>query len=136
MIVIMKFNLNKKSIQGRIKYISVIPLITSCCYAGLVGTELKTEEDLHHFALSLEFKSNVAYKLSQENCSDWIKEDLYKDSIYNVISNAIADCVLGRNEFAEDKVQDGVVTFENKDYIEGNRIQTKMQCETNLRKLW
>ncbi|MBQ9335103.1 MAG: hypothetical protein IJS10_00985 [Alphaproteobacteria bacterium] len=64
----------------------------------------------------MEFKSNVAYKLNQEKCASWIKEDLYKESIYNVISNAIADCVLKRNEFAKDKVKDGVVTFDNKNY--------------------
>ncbi len=66
--------------------------------------------------MCLEFKSNVAYKLNQETCANWIKEDTYKDSIYKVISNAIADCVLKRNEFAEDKINGDVVTFDNKEY--------------------
>ena len=115
----MKFSLSKtKYSRGGLYFSSIIalPLVTSCCYADLIGTELKTEEDLHHFTLCLEFKSNVAYKLNQKECANWIKEDTYKDSIYNVISNAIADCVLGRNEFAKDKVKDGVVTFDNKNY--------------------
>ena len=64
----------------------------------------------------MEFKSNVAYKLNQEDCADWIKEKQYKESIYNVISNAIADCALKRSEFAKDKIKDGVVTFDNKNY--------------------
>ena len=54
--------------------------------------------------------------MNQKDCADWIKEDKYKDSIYNVISNAIADCVLKRNEFAKKKMKDGVVTFENDNY--------------------
>ena len=115
----MKFSLSKAKYSGGGLYFSSIialPLVTSCCYAGLIGTELKTEEDLHHFTLCLEFKSNVAYKLNQEKCASWIKEDTYKESVYNVISNAIADCALERNEFAKDKIKDGVVTFENKDY--------------------
>ena len=106
------------------KFIVAISLITSCCYAGLVGTELKTLDDLHHFTLCLEFKSNVAYSLSESTCAGWIKGDTYKDSIYNVVSNAIADCVLERNEFAKGKVQDGVVMFdatpEEIEYSEAN----------------
>ena len=114
----MEFNLNKNKYSGGLYFSSIValPLITSCCYAGLVETELETVEDLHHFTLSLEFKSNVASKLSQENCADWIKEEKYKDSIYNVISNAIADCVLKKNEFAKKKMKNGVVTFENDNY--------------------
>ena len=110
----MKFNLSKSKYSGGGLYFSsiiTIPLITSCCQAGLVGTELKTRSGLHHFTLELEFKSNVAYKLNQKDCAEWIKGNTYKDSIYNVISNAIADCALKRNEFAENKVQDGVVLF-------------------------
>ena len=114
----MKFTLNKAKYSGglHLGYIVAMPLISSYSYAGLVGTELKTEEDLHHFTLCLGFKSNVAYKLNQKDCASWIKEDTYKDSIYNVISNAIADCVLERKEFAEDKINGNVVTFANKDY--------------------
>ena len=117
---------SKKQVFGGglyLKYILGILCITPCCFADLIGTELKSEDDLHHFTLSLEFKSNVAYKLSQEECADWIKADQYKDSIYKVISNAIADCVLKRNEFAKDKVEDDVIKFagtEPKDYDEAN----------------
>ena len=91
-------------------------LVSSCCFANLKDYEFKTEDDIARFVVYLGFKSQIAYKLNSESCVAWIKQDKYKDSIYNVISNAIADCVLKRNEFAEDKVQGGVVTFDNKDY--------------------
>ena len=100
-------------------------MITSCCYAGLVGTELKTDDDIMHFRYELYSKIYVARCIEGNcigdtykdyKCAEWIKHDDYKDSIYNVITKAIADCALGRNEFAVDKVKDDVVTFDNKDY--------------------
>ena len=91
----------------------------------MVGTELKTDDDIMHFRYELYSKIYVARCIEGNRigdtykdykCAEWIKHDDYKDSIYNVITKAIADCALGRNEFAVDKVKDDVVTFDNKNY--------------------
>ena len=69
----MKFSLsNNKYSVGVMKFIASIPLISSCCFAGLVGTKLNTEYALKHFTLRLEFKSHVAYQLSQKECADLV----------------------------------------------------------------
>ena len=121
----MKFSLskNKYCFGGRELYfgsIIALPLITSCCYAGLVGTELKTDDDIKHIRCTLYAKIRVAEIIRDKHgiykCDEWIKQDKYKDSIYNVITKAIADCALGRNEFDKEKINDGIITFENKDY--------------------
>ena len=98
------------------KCVIAIFLVSSCCFASLKDYVFKTQDDVEHFVMELGFKSKVVYKLNSENCADWIKAGTYKNSIYNVISTAIADCYYEKNEFANDKVQDGVVTFENKEY--------------------
>ena len=102
------------------KYILGIVCITPCCFAGLIGTELKTEDDIKYIRCLLEAKIEVAKIIRDKNkvykCDEWIKQAKYKDSIYNVITTAIADCALGRKEFAKEKIKNGIVTFENKDY--------------------
>ena len=118
----MKFDLSKIKYSGWVYFSSIIalPLVTSCCYADLIGTELKTDDDLKYFRCILNAKIIVAntirdiHKVYQ--CDEWIKRAEYKDSIYNVIPTAIADCALGREEFAKEKINDGIVTFDNKDY--------------------
>ena len=94
-----------------LKYTVAVPLIGSCSFAALKDVELRTEDDLHHFTLCLEFKSNVVYSLGKKECAKWITENKYQDSIYNVIGNAIADCVLKRCRFSEDKIKNGVLIF-------------------------
>ena len=91
-------------------------LVSACCFASMKDYVFKTVYDVSHFVVKLGFKSQVVYKLNSEGCANWIKDGKYEDSIYNVISTAIADCYCERNEFANDKVQNGVVTFENKEY--------------------
>ncbi len=118
----MKFDLSKIKYSGWVYFSSIIalPLVTSCCYADLIGTELKTDDDIKYFRCILNAKIIVAntirdiHKVYQ--CDEWIKRAEYKDSIYNVIPTAIADCALGREEFAKEKINDGIVTFDNKDY--------------------
>ena len=109
---------NKYSKGGLyLEYIVAIPLISSYSYAGLVGTELNTDEDITHFRCvfygKIDVRHSLEFTLSDE---EWIKQDEYKDSIYNVIPEAIVDCALSRNEFAKEKVKGRVVTFENKNY--------------------
>ena len=114
----------KFSLSNTMKFIASIPLISSCCFAGLVGTKLETNDSLKHFTLCLEFKSHVAYRLSRKECAEWIKQERHKNSIYNVISTAIADCILEKHEFADKNLKDNIiVVFKNtvpKNYTQAN----------------
>ena len=106
-----------------IKYVWIIPLISSCCDAGFKDIALDTEDDIKHFRYTFYAKTYIADRTRRDKeneynipCKEWIKQEKYKDSIYNVITTAIADCLLKRNEFAEEKIKEGIVTFENKRY--------------------
>ena len=104
----MKFNLNKNKYSGGaqyLRYISAIFAFIQCCYAETV---INTKEEFQHFVYETGWRTNAEYCANHEK-DKWYNDEVYKDSIYKVIPQAIADCMQKKAEF---KNVGEIVTFE------------------------
>lgn len=71
--------------------------------------KVDTGHDIVHFAYEFYSKLNTRHRLNNAECAGWIKLKTYEDSIFKVIPDAMADCVMKKAEFADEKIVNNVV---------------------------
>ena len=80
----------------------------------LCFARIGSEEDLQHFKLLLSCRVRIANCVYRPNDnSSFIDKDFdrYKDTVFELIPKAVADCVMQKDVFATDKIDNGVVFF-------------------------
>ena len=92
-----------------LRYIAVIFAIIQCCYAK---TFIDTEEKFQHFVYEAGWRANAGYYDESLRKDKWYNDKIYKESIYEVIPQAIADCMQGKAEFSN---VEEIVKFEQSD---------------------
>ena len=96
-----------------LKYIVLIVFLIQCCFAEVVVNNI---DDLKHYVISLDLKLNIAnHHYNSQNKTEWFANDRYKDTFFNVIPNAIADCITQRGVFAKEKLDSNMVVFSGTD---------------------
>lgn len=82
-----------------LKSILVVFLFLQNCFAEV--KPVRSEEDFNRFVIETSIRGWCREKW---DVADFSKRDFnyYKSSIFNVIAEAFADCILGHNEFAQE----------------------------------
>ncbi len=100
----MKFSLRKAKYSWELYlgYIVAIPLITTCCFGS---EEQKYQEELTREMYKHSWRAHLSetWKCADIKANTWWKAEIYEDSIFEVIPQAIADCITHNAEFDERK---------------------------------
>lgn len=101
----------KRYVFGSGLLVSNVLALSIFTQGGIASEQSITKSELINIGNQLGWRVIANNTITAAECGNWITDELYSESIRNVIGKAIADCITEKNEFANKGAED-VITFD------------------------
>lgn len=139
----------KRYVFGSGLLVSNVLALSIFTQGGIASEQSITKSELINIGNQLGWRVIANNTITAAECGNWITDELYSESIRNVIGKAIADCITEKNEFANKGAED-VITFDvdptrheysqknynalvlwNLIHVYNSQLKANEECDTN-----
>ena len=139
----------KRYVFGSGLLVSNVLALSIFTQGGIASEQSITKSELINIGNQLGWRVIANNTITAAECGNWITDELYSESIRNVIGKAIADCITEKNEF-QNKGKKAVITFDvdprkhkysqqnynalvlwNLIHVYNSQLKANEECDTN-----